>query len=193
MSDHLFDASRFLSGDRAYAAEVVRAHHGFVLSVCRAFARSGDEAEDLAQETWKAVVSNADTFRGMGSFRAWLHRIATNVCLSYMRSRKASIDGRRRYALEAGGEEPVIRPDGGVGIERRELRASVQGAIARLTERERTAVTLRVLEGRSTTEVAGMMEVTEATVRSHLRHGINHLRRIMEDPESDLHRHRAAR
>lgn len=187
----MFDPERFLSGDGDYAAAVIREHHGYVLAVCRSFARTDDETEDLAQEAWRSVVAHARSYSGEGSFRSWLHRIAVNACLTEARTRRTARDATLRYTTElsAGAHPGASDPHG--YAERRELSGVIHRALAELTDGERTAVTLRVLEGRRAKEVARIMGVTPATVRSHLRHGLNRLRRIMEDPDSDLSRYRA--
>ena len=73
----------------------------------------------------------------------------------------------------------------------RELQRAILRALPELTPGEREALTLRVLEGRKPAEVARIMNVTPATVRSHVRHALNHLREMMEDPDHDLSRYRA--
>jgi RNA polymerase sigma-70 factor (ECF subfamily) len=188
----VFDAERFLSRDAAYTAEVIREHHGFVLMWCRAYSTCDDEAEDLAQEVWRTVVAKARGYRGTGSFKSWLHRIAINTCLSAVRSKKSAREALARYQQEdASGRSAARAPDPQRTVERQQLAMSLHRALGALTQGERRAVTLRVLEGRAPQEVAEIMQITPATVRSHVRHGLNHLRRIMEDPDSELSRYRA--
>jgi RNA polymerase sigma-70 factor (ECF subfamily) len=187
----VFDPQRFSTGEREYVRDVVRAYEPMILLICRSFARDEDQAEDLAQETWKTVCAKIASFRGEGSFRSWLHRVCTNVCLTEVRAGKARAEGRTRY----GQEEEAVAPkqmDPLAETQRRELQRSIHRALPALSDGERTAVTLRILEGCSAAETAERMGVTPATVRSHIRHAIHRLRTMMEDPDNDLSRHRAS-
>jgi len=187
----VFNPERFASGDERYAREVVREHEPLVLVICRSFAQDDDHLEDLAQETWKTVCANIDSFRAEGTFRAWLSRVCTRVCLTDVRTRKTRAERAKRYA-----EESKLldwhRIDPLAQTEQRQLQHAIYRALPELSDGERDAVTYRILEGRPPAECAELMGVTQATVRSHLRHAINRLRRMLEDPDHDLSRYRAA-
>ena len=70
--------------------------------------------------------------------------------------------------------------------ERRDLHGRLHRALAGLSRREHEAITLRIFDGLSTGEVADRMRISQATVRSIVRHGIARLRNIMEDMGDEL-------
>ena len=187
----MFDADRFLSGDRDYVREIIREYSPLVLVICQSYARDYDHAQDLYQETWKAVWAKGNTFRGAGSFQAWLHKVATNTCVSDFRTRKAEKQGLVRYITASQGIEGAwAAVDPLAQTEQRELHRAIHRVLPELSDGEREALVLRVIDERSAQEAANVMGVTPATVRSHVRHAMNRLRRIMEDPDSELSRYR---
>ena len=182
-----FEAARFIA-DGGYARRVVHDHGPLVWAVCKGYARDPDHLEDLYQETWLKVFAAAGSFRGTGSFRGWLARLARSVCVSDYRARRAAAKGLDRYAGETAAFESGARiPDPLARTESEFLQHGIREAIDELPAREREALTLRLIDERSPAEVARLMRVRPATVRSHIRHALGRLRRRIEDPDDPLH------
>src|SRR5580698_7622098 len=78
------------------------AHRRELTGYCYRMLGSGFEAEDAVQETmiraWRAI----DAFEGRSTFRSWLYRIATNVCLDMLRGSQ-----RRARPMEMGPSSPA--------------------------------------------------------------------------------------
>ena len=187
----MFDVDRFTAGDPQHVEEVVRGYSPLVLFVCQSFARDYDHAQDLYQDTWQTVLTRARSYGGDGSFRSWLYKVTTNVCLSDRRADQASADGMAMYVAQTTGLKEGQGVNPLAETERHELRRAIHRALPVLSEGQREAVRLRIMEGRSTAEVANAMGITPATVRSHVRHALSRLRSLTEDPDNELSRHRA--
>ena len=186
-SSRPFDAARFVA-DGGYARRVVHDHGPLVWTVCKGYARDRDHLDDLYQETWLRVFAAAGSFRGTGSFRGWLARLTRSVCVSDYRARRAAAKGLDRYAGETAAFESGVRiPDPMERTEHELLQHAIREAIDELPGREREAVTLRLIDQRSPAEVARLMRVRPATVRSHIRHALGRLRRRIADPDDPLH------
>jgi RNA polymerase sigma-70 factor (TIGR02960 family) len=69
---------------------------------CYRMLGSFEDAEDTVQETFLRAWRRRETYEGRSTFRAWLYRIATNVCLDLL--------GRRRPEPATGGEVPWLQP-----------------------------------------------------------------------------------
>jgi RNA polymerase sigma-70 factor, ECF subfamily len=145
------------------------------------------DAEDLVQETYLRAWKAYDRFEGKSSIRTWLHRIATNTCLS-------ALEGRQRRPLPTGLGGPGSDPTAEL-VERREVpwleplpdltddpadpsvivgsRESVRlafvAALQHLSPRQRAVLVLRdVLQWRSA-EVAAAIDTTTVAVNSLLQ------------------------
>jgi RNA polymerase sigma-70 factor (ECF subfamily) len=145
------------------------------------------DAEDAVQETLLRAWRYLPSFEGRNSFRAWLYRIATNVCLTRRhrtRIQVASLPASIAAAV-ARSTEPAITlspyPDSlldelqatsGDPVADYELGESVQlaflAAVQLLPPRQRAVLVLRDVVGFSTDEVAELLESTTASVNSAL-------------------------
>ncbi|MEZ5398530.1 MAG: RNA polymerase sigma factor [Bryobacteraceae bacterium] len=128
-----------------------------VLRLCYRLLGNAADAEDAAQEVFLKAWRNRGHLDGRDP-SPWLYQIAVNTCRDHYR--------RRRPAGEITGREeaPGCDPESLAGRQERE--AMVMEGLAGLGERERMALVLRDLEGLATAEVAVLMGVSEATVRS---------------------------
>jgi RNA polymerase sigma-70 factor (ECF subfamily) len=134
-------------------------------------------AEDLFQEVFLAVWVGRDRYRYPYPFRPWLFGVAANKCKADLRRRdwqSTSLDDCPAATPPANDPPP---PDAAVATERAAL---VAEAIGRMPPAQRMVVTMRVWNGLSYSEIAEAVGRSEATVRSHMFHGLATLRRYLE-------------
>ncbi|MHB8380368.1 MAG: RNA polymerase sigma factor [Acidimicrobiales bacterium] len=168
---------RLVQGDERAFVEIVTRYHETLVRVARYYVNSEASAEDVAQETWLAVLRGVGQFEGRSSFKTWLLRILVN------RARSTGVKEHRvvpRDPLAAERSVSASRFDqGGAwieppipftekiddGIVNGPIVELVRDSIARLAEPGRAVVTLRDVEGLSTAEVGELLDLTEANVR----------------------------
>jgi RNA polymerase sigma-70 factor (ECF subfamily) len=184
---------RLLGGDESAFTELVHRYHATLVKVARYYVASHATAEDVAQDTWVAVVRGLERFEGRSSFKTWLLRICVN------RARTSSVKEHRTVPTDPTGSQPSVPArrfdQGGVwceppvpfteGVEgrldRQELVGAVREAIATLGDPQQAVVTLRDVEGLSTEEVANLLGLSEANVRVILHRGRARVRGIVEE------------
>jgi len=176
---------RARAGDDRAFGELTDPFLGELRLHCYRMLGSVQDAEDVVQETLLAAWRGLAGFEERSSLRTWLYRIATNRCLNAVRA-----NGRRRLPAPPGpswAPEPTRRgepvwlspfpddlleelPDLGAGPEARyEAKEAIAlafvAAVQRLPPRQRAVLVLGFRSG----EVAGILDVTEASVNSALQ------------------------
>jgi RNA polymerase sigma-70 factor, ECF subfamily len=127
-------------------------------------------AEDIAQEAMLAAVRALDRFDRRRPFRPWLHRIVVNRSLDWLRAR------RRRAEVSAELDHTAACPD-----ERGPaLSSDLAAALAALDPDERALIVLRHLLGYRSSELARMLDLPAATVRTRLARSLERLRALLE-------------
>jgi RNA polymerase sigma-70 factor (ECF subfamily) len=167
-------------------AERTEAFRGDLLAHCYRMLGSVDDAEDLVQETLLRAWRAADRYDpALASLRTWLHRIATNACLT-------ALEGRARRPLPSGlgaaGDDPHAPltprldipwlqpfPDARLGdpadatAQRAGLRLALVAALQLLPARQRAALVLREVIQLPAAEVAEALDTSVAAVNSSLQ------------------------
>ncbi len=95
------------AGDEAAFEELVERYQGSLVRVARMYVGDRTAAEEVAQETWLAVLEGIDRFEGRSSLKTWIFRILTN------RAKTRGQRERRQLPLSAlsGEEEPEVPLD----------------------------------------------------------------------------------
>jgi RNA polymerase sigma-70 factor (ECF subfamily) len=147
--------------DRHAVDGLVVAHLPAALRLARRLSGDPDAAEEIAQEALCRVLRSWQSFRGEASFGTWMMQIVVNA---------ARDRGRRQRALAALPtdvyESGVAEPNEQVAAA--ELSRIIQATIDRLPERQREVALLSLGEGLSTSEVAYILQTTEANVHTCL-------------------------
>ena len=133
------------------------------------------DAEDVTQDVLLQVVRKLDTFRGESAFPTWLHRVTVNAALAHRRKRanrekyqtdealdEASVSNHhtrsaKRWSVDP--NEPVLQS------EQQEL---IERAVASLPDTYRDIFVLADVEGLPNAEIAEMLELSVAAVKSRL-------------------------
>lgn len=145
--------------------------------------RHPEDAEDVAHTALVKAAEKFDTFRGESSVRTWLHTIATNECRMLRRKKQpTSLDSYLDSWVD-GVDVLGESPDPEALAVELEIREEVLAGIEALPSNYRCALLLKDGQGLSVADVAGLMNSTEASVRSSLYRARRMLReRITTDP-----------
>jgi RNA polymerase sigma-70 factor, ECF subfamily len=177
-----------------------------LLAHCYRMLGSVQDAEDQVQETYLRAWRSYGDFEGRSSLRTWLHRIATNVCLT-------ALDGRRRLPVPSGfpdsesddGPAPwpasvAERPLAGSGVDpdltdpaavfasREHRTGALTVAWRHLSPRQRAVLVLRDVLDWQATEIAALLGTSGAAVHSMVRRARTQLAQVPSDavdPEPD--------
>jgi RNA polymerase sigma-70 factor (ECF subfamily) len=162
--------------DEAYQPDVSRQIENeipFLRRAVRRWHREQADADDLVQDTLVRALANAHLYEPGSDLRAWLFTIMRNQFLAGAAKANRFISMLRVFA----------ETDHGVGGDPSETRLAlrdVAGALRRLPSKQRVAVMLACVEGKSYEEVAEEMGLSVSAVRCHLARGRNRLRTAME-------------
>jgi RNA polymerase sigma-70 factor, ECF subfamily len=164
--------ARVQRGEVSAVGELYDAHHEALRAFCRRLLGDDSAAEDLVHEVFVELPSLAARFRGDSSLRTFLIGIAVNHARHHVRSA-----ARRRAAMSRLAEQPTAHvPGPEEETERTRLVTAVQRGLDTLPIDQRVAFVLCDVEERGSPEVASILSVPEATVRTRLHHARKRLR-----------------
>jgi RNA polymerase sigma-70 factor (ECF subfamily) len=137
------------------------------------------DAEDAVQDTFLKVQRSIHTFRGQSSFVSWTFRILVNTCHDARRKRVR----KKEVASEGETGEP-LHPEPRAASSHPSLKLALERALAELTRHQRDVFLLYEVEGFHHSEIAAMLEITEAASKNTLFQAKKNLRGMLEAPRS---------
>ncbi len=185
------------AGDERTFETLVECYHGSLVRIAMIYVANRAAAEDVAQETWLAVLEGLERFEGRSSLKTWIFRILTN------RAKTRGVRDRRQVPVSpvADDDEPEVPLDRFLPADdpkrpgawatpprawpderllRRETMARLGAAIAELAPTQQAVIVLRDVEGFSAAEVAASLGISAANERVLLHRARSHVRRALE-------------
>jgi RNA polymerase sigma-70 factor (ECF subfamily) len=151
---------------------LVRRYAQPLVSFLARMVRDRHRGEELFQEVFLAVWRKRRQYQFPRPFKPWLYAIAVNKCRAAFRAARAEVPLTSAPPI-AGGDTPS---EVAIATETAER---IARAVGRLPPQQRAVVAMRVWDGLSYAEIASAVACSEATVRSHMHHGLRAVREAL--------------
>lgn len=147
------------------AQRAVESYGNSLYRLCSVMTGNREDAQDAVQESFLRYIAKAPDFNDEEHEKAWLIRVAANICKDILRQRKhrsfVSLDEIRNLGSS-------------------ENNAQILGMLISLEEKYRIVIHLHYVEGYKSREISAMLGITEAAVKKRLQRGRETLREIYE-------------
>ena len=136
-------------------------------------------AEDIVQETFLKAHQKLGTLNDPQRFSAWINAIAMRCCLTWFREKRLNSELAENINIAMRRNDPYSGYLAGEQAKEagQELREIVKKWLAKLSESERTVVTLHYFDGMSCEKIADFLDVTKNTIKSRLNRARNRLKK----------------
>jgi RNA polymerase sigma-70 factor, ECF subfamily len=172
--------ARWLAGDERAATALVERHGPalarFAASLTGGGARGAGEGDidELVQDTFVRAFQSLAEFRGESSLRTWLFTIERRLLVDRRRAERRRVDGEEIGEGDAATEYTAL--DSLVADETEER---IRRALEHLSPTQRQVFTLRVAEGLSYREIAGVVGTTEGAARVHYHNALRTIKELV--------------
>jgi len=176
------------AGDTEAFDELVTRYRTRVFSMIYNMVRNEQDAWDLAQDSFVKAWKSIKRFRGRSSFYTWIYRIVMNVTIDWLRKKQVKGAGAEfDDAVELKEIDPASRtvPKADAlpfeTMERSEIRARIEKAIAQLSPEHRAVILMKEIEQMQYHEIAEALGCSIGTVMSRLFYARKKLQNLLRD------------
>lgn len=161
-----------LSGNHSAFEEIFFRYHQKAYNLAMRISRNQDDAEEIIQEVFTSVFSKLNRFEGKSTFSSWLYRITVNTAFMKLRGRKKhdamSLEDDVLPVQNCWAEKRSDASDVNFLSSRHELKQHISEAIDSLPSEYRAIFVMRDVDGLSNQEVAEVLNISIAAVKSRL-------------------------
>ena len=178
--------SRTQKGDAAAFDELVVKYSPRLYGLIYNMTSNHEDTNDLLQDVFSKAYKSIGGFRGKSSFYTWIHSIAVNMTLNFLKKRgrryhlslddmDASIQNDKEFLELTATSSPVREAD------LSELQRRLNEAMMKLSDEHRAVVTMFHIQGMPHAEISKILRVSEGTVRSRLFYANRQLQNYLDE------------
>jgi RNA polymerase sigma-70 factor, ECF subfamily len=179
---------RCQAGDTEAFGELVTRYRTRVFSMIYNMVHSEQDAWDLAQDSFVKAWKSIRRFRGRSSFYTWIYRIVMNVTIDWLRKKQVKGGGAEfDDAIQLKEVDPASKTVPKTDalpyetMERSEIRARIDRAIAQLSPEQRAVILMKEIEEMQYHEIAEALGCSIGTVMSRLFYARKKLQNLLRD------------
>jgi len=178
--------ARTQGGDpRAFDA-LVRKYSSRLYGLVYNMTSNHEDTNDLLQDIFSKAYRSIKGFRGKSSFYTWLHTIATNMTINFLKKRS------RNYRMSLDDVDSGVHndpefieltsgPDARREVNLKELQQRLNEAMMKLSNEHRAVVTMFDIQGMPHAEIGKILGISEGTVRSRLFYAHRQLQNYLQE------------
>lgn len=163
--------------------DILYSRINYLYRVCYRILLNKDEAEEAVAETMYRAVSKFSTFKGESQLETWLYRIATNVCLDFLRRRRTPVPFSEESNPHAERDSQNAEEIALSNLFYEEKSKALNALLDRLKPRLRIVLIMREVEGLSYEDIALKLRCALGTVKSMINRAKKEALRIIEEDE----------
>ena len=178
--------SRAQSGDATAFDDLVVKYTPRLYGLVYNMTSNHEDTNDLLQDVFSKAYKSIRGFRGKSSFYTWIHSIAVNMTLNFLKKRgrrfqlslddvDASIQNDKEFIEQTATSTPVRE------VDLTELQRRLNEAMQKLSDEHRAVVTMFHIQGMPHAEISKILNVSEGTVRSRLFYANRQLQNYLEE------------
>jgi len=178
--------ARTQAGDPDAFSDLVKKYSPRLYSLVYNMTSNHEDTNDLLQDIFAKAYRSIQGFRGKSSFYTWMHSIAVNMSINFLKKRgrryslslddvDANIQNDKEFIDVTTGTNPVREADLG------ELQQRLNEAMMKLSYEHRIVVTMFDIQGMPHAEISKILGVSEGTVRSRLFYAHRQLQNYLEE------------
>lgn len=192
------------AGEEAAFVTLVEQYHPSLVRLASIYVRDRAVAEEVAQETWLAMLRGLDRFEARSSLKTWLFHILVNRARTRGKREGRSIPfSAMRSTSSNDDDEPAVEAEQFLPADHRwtghwqhfpdswdtvpeervlseETQQVIRKAIAALPHNQREVITLRDIEGWSPGEACNVLHISETNQRVLLHRARSRVRKALE-------------
>jgi len=185
--DELVDG--YLNGDISSFNRILGRYQAKLFSYIYHYIGNRQEAEDIFQETFYRVIANLKFYKQKGYFKAWLFKIAFNICIDHIRKkRKVKILSMSQQFSNDEAEEVALEnmvasdaPSPAEIANGKEAQKLLREMLGVLPNAQKEVLLLRIYAGLSFKEISQVLGCSINTVLGRMQYALGHLRNILKE------------